>query len=147
MPCNRPAITPLRMPSHLQSQAHASHSPITASFPPACSIKELSAATALQVDENTSQHTGCVLSPLLSFPVYPAWISCPPLGSFLFVLPSFLLISMAQGKLFYLQKPLPRAIKMECCVLSQLVVTPSLITNFEWPGIPDFYWTYLKSLF
>lgn len=123
-PCSRPAITPLRLPSHLQSQAHASTSDHVP-FPPACSIKELRCNCPSSGWRNTSQHTGCVPSPLAFIPCLPCLDLAVPTGVILFVLPSFLLISMAQREIILLtEAPCLRAIKMECCVLSQLVVTP-----------------------
>lgn len=117
-------------------------------FPPACSIKELRCNCPSSGWRNTFQHTGCVLSLLLSFPVYPAWISCPPLGSFSLFFPPSFSSPWHKGKLFYLQKPLPKSYQngMLCFITTGCNIR-SLITNFEWPGIPDFYWTYLKSLF
>ena len=116
-------------------------------LPPACSIKELHWNCPSSEWRNTFQHTGWVLFPSLSFPVYPAWISCAPLVSFFLFSPPSFSSPWHKAKLFYLQQPLPKSYQNG---MLRFITTGSnirsLITNFEWPGIPDFYWTYLKSL-
>lgn len=108
-----------------------------------------SVATALQVDEEILPNTRDVFSPLCFHSLFTLLGShVPPLGSFSLFFPPSFSSPWHKGKLFYLQKPLPKSYQNGMlCFITTGCNTRSLITNFEWPGIPDFYWTYLKSLF
>ena len=90
----------------------------------------------------------CYILPLAFIPCLPCLDLMSPLVSFFLFFPPSFSSSWHKGKLFYLQKPLPKSHQngMLCFITTGGNIR-SLITNFEWPGIPDFYWTYLKSLF
>lgn len=145
-----PAITFLTLPSHLQSQVHAPHPAMPVSSP-SSSLKESHWNSPLrgwrQFPNPGDAFFFCLLSSHSCLPCLDS-MGLPQVSFILLVFPSFFLIFIgAEGKFPTYRSPRLRGIKMECCVLSQLILRTEANHKVcvAWNTRLD--WTYLQSLF